>query len=233
MWRDLVEGDFIIYVVSKYSCSKTNQEVRTRWVHSMITKPDMILGGAEGQKDLKLYWQTNKASLKQGLPDALWSILKRKLLQLLIIISKRELVHSVAVTSWSRAAFGNSEPPVVFLETALPTGVGERCHSVAECPPKGQQRLLAPVSCNSRVGLSLCFARFDLVHCLLWRLNWRTCVCEGAPTMLHRQWDSYFSTSLPSSNGRVWLGATPSVKSSASQSLGSSPRLLWESQGGI
>lgn len=51
----------------------------------------------------------------------LGACLRRKL-QLLIIITKCEFVHSVAVTSWSRAAFGDSEPPAVFLEMALPTG---------------------------------------------------------------------------------------------------------------
>lgn len=51
----------------------------------------------------------------------LGACLGRKL-QLLIIITKCEFVHSVAVTSWSRAAFGDSEPLTVFLEMALPTG---------------------------------------------------------------------------------------------------------------
>lgn len=48
--------------------------------------------------------------------------LRRKLLQLLIIITKCEFVQLVAVTSWSRAAFGDSEPPAILLKMALPTG---------------------------------------------------------------------------------------------------------------
>lgn len=117
----------------------------------------MILGGTKGRKIESSIDKLTKYAHNKDCQALFRALKQNKLLQLLIIISKCELVHSVAVTSRNRAAFGNSEPPAVLLETALPTGVGKRCHSMGELVPKGQQRLLAPVSCNSKGGLFLLF----------------------------------------------------------------------------
>lgn len=65
----------------------------------MLRKPKMILRGSKGQKNRKVYGQTDPAHLEQGLLNRSLEQCQRKVSQLLIAINTHELVPWVAVTS--------------------------------------------------------------------------------------------------------------------------------------
>lgn len=82
----------------------------------------------------------------------LGACLRRELLQLLIIITKYEFVHSVAVTSWTEQPLVTVSLLQYSWKWLSPQGKKEMSLS-GRMLPKRAEKVLVPGSCNSRAGL--------------------------------------------------------------------------------
>lgn len=171
MWRDLwKEISQCLLLLNTNEANKPGNK-NIGGFHSTITKPEKILGVTKGQKDLKLYWQTDKARWKQGLPNALRSMFRKKTSSIahhhyqvwVCLLGGCDKLEQGSLW-WQWASYsipGNGSPH----------SGRKKCHSMGECFPKGQQRfwILGPATLEQ--GCSFCFAKFDLAQYLFWRSN--------------------------------------------------------------
>lgn len=109
--------------------------------HTMLRKPKLVLRGNKGQKNRKLYWQTDKAHLDQGL-------LSRSLEQFSEGNSPScsALTHTSLHSGWLWPARAEQSLVTVTVsllqyswEQLFPQGREGRPHSVVECSPKGSK----------------------------------------------------------------------------------------------